>query len=213
MRILAVLLGVTGCLWAQPYDLLLKGGHMIDLANGIDEVRDIAVTGNRIARSAANIPASQARRTVDLRGYYVTPVLIDLHTHVYLKGRASTVVADDAVLPHGTTTIIDAGVAGWKTFDDFKATVIDRSQVRILALLNIVASGMHDDRNLENNVEEMDPQAAAAKIREFPDILVGAKNRAFQPAGLGGDRAGHRSGPVGRQAGHARQFDSQQHGP
>ena len=118
---------------------------MIDPANGVDEIRDVAVTGNRIARVAPDIPASGARRVVDVQGYYVTPGLVDLHTHVYLKGRASTVVADD-VLAHGTTTIVDAGVSGWKNFDDFKATVIDRARVRILALLNIVGGGMNDDQ-------------------------------------------------------------------
>src|SRR5690242_6579210 len=146
----------ASALWAQSYDLLLKGGHVIDPANGIDAVRDVAIANGRIARVAANIAASEARRAVDVQGYYVTPGLIDLHTHVYLKGRASTVVADD-VLAHGTMTIVDAGVAGWKTFDDFKATVIDHARVRILALLNIVGSGMHDDQGKENNVADMDP--------------------------------------------------------
>jgi dihydroorotase len=183
MRISGLLIFAAVTLWGQPYDLLLKGAHVIDPANGIDEVRDLAITGNRISRSAANIPASEARQTVALQGYYVTPGLVDLHTHVYLKGRASTVVADDAVLPHGTTTIVDAGVAGWKNFDDFKATIIDRSQVRILALLNIVGSGMNDDQRKENVVEDMDPRATAAKILQFPEILVGVKTAHFSLPG------------------------------
>jgi dihydroorotase len=183
MRILGLLLFVTVTAWGQRYDLLLKGGHVIDPANGIDEVRDIAVLGNRIARSAASIPASEARKAINLQGYYVTPGLVDLHTHVYLKGRASTVVADDAVLPHGTTTIVDAGVAGWKNFEDFKATIIDRSQVRILALLNIVGSGMNDDQSKESIVEDMDPRATAAKILEYPEILVGVKTAHFNLPG------------------------------
>ena len=183
MRILGLLLFTAGAIFGQRYDLLLKGGRVIDPANGIDAVRDIAIAGNRIARSAADIPAAEARQTVHLDGYYVTPGLIDLHTHVYLKGRASTVVADDAVLPHGTTTIVDAGVAGWKNFDDFKATIIDRSQVRILALLNIVGGGMNDDQRRENNVEDMDPRATAAKILQYPDILVGVKTAHFSLPG------------------------------
>jgi dihydroorotase len=173
---------MAGAAWAQPYDLVIKGGHVIDPANGVDGIRDVALTGNRIARIAANIPQSAARRTVDVQGYYVTPGLIDLHTHVYLKGRASTVVADD-VLAHGTTTIVDAGVAGWQTFDDFKATVIDRARVRVLALLNIVGSGMHDDQSKENHVAEMDPSAAAAKIKQYSGILVGVKSAHFSLAG------------------------------
>ncbi|MCC6390525.1 MAG: hypothetical protein IT167_07970 [Bryobacterales bacterium] len=158
--------------FGQPYDLLLKGGHVIDPANNIDAIRDVAIARGKIARVAADIPAGQARRTVDVQRLYVTPGLIDLHTHVYLKGRSSTVVADDAVLPHGTTTIVDAGVAGWKTFDDFKSTVIDHAQVRILAFLNIVGSGMHDDQSKENLVADMDPRATAAKIAQYPNILL-----------------------------------------
>ena len=194
----------ASALWAQSYDLLLKGGHVIDPANGIDAVRDVAVANGRIARVAANIAASEARRAVDVQGYYVTPGLIDLHTHVYLKGRASTVVADD-VLAHGTTTIVDAGVAGWKTFDDFKATVIDHARVRILALLNIVGSGMHDDQSKENNVAEMDPAAAAAKIKQYPDILVGVKSAHF---GLPGWASVERAIEAGRLAGKPVMLDS-----
>lgn len=173
---------LAGAAWAQQYDLVLKGGHVIDPANGVDEVRDVALAGRRIVRVAADIPASTARRIVHLKGYYVTPGLIDLHTHVYLKGRTSTVVADD-VLPCGTTTIVDAGTSGWKNFDDFKATVIDRSTVRLLALLNIVGGGMNDDQGKENNVADMDPAATAAKIKQYPDILVGVKTAHFSLPG------------------------------
>jgi len=184
MRTKALLLSWTaGVAWGQQYDLVLKGGHVIDPANGVDGIRDVAIAGNKIARAAANIPVSDARRAVDVKGYYVTPGFVDLHTHVYLKGRSSTVVADDAVLPHGTTTIVDAGVAGWKNFDDFKATIIDRAQVRILALLNIVGSGMNDDQRKENIVEDMDPRATAAKIAQYPDILVGVKTAHFSLPG------------------------------
>ena len=182
--------------WAQPYDLVLKGGHVIDPANGVDGIRDVALAGGRIARVAADIPAGAARRLLDVQGYYVTPGLVDLHTHVYLKGRASTVVADD-VLAYGTTTIVDAGVAGWKNFDDFKTAVIDRSRVRVLALLNIVGSGMHDDQRKENDVADMDAAAAAAKIKQYPDILVGVKSAHFS---LPGWAAVERAIAAGRMA-------------
>jgi dihydroorotase len=177
-----VLLWAVGAAWAQQYDLVIKGGHVIDPANGVDAVRDVAIAGTKIARVAAEIPATAARRVVEVPGYYVTPGLVDLHTHVYLKARASTVVADD-VLAFGTTTIMDAGTSGWKTFDDFKATVIDRSRVRVLALLNIVSTGMHDDQAKENIVEDMDPAAAAAKIKQYPGILMGVKSAHFSLPG------------------------------
>lgn len=169
--------------FGQTYDLLLKGGHVLDPANGVDDVRDVAIAGGKIAAISANIPESRAKAVRNVDGHYVAPGLIDLHTHVYLKGRSSTVQADQSVLPHGVTTIVDAGVSGWKTFDDFKATVIDRSRVRILALLNIVSTGMHDDQTLEFKVEDMDPKAAAEKATKHPETIVGIKSAHFGPPG------------------------------
>ena len=71
---------------AQTYDLLLKGGHVIDPANEIDQVIDIAITSNRIAKVASDIPAEQAKKTVDVSGLHVVPGLIDLHGHTYGPG-------------------------------------------------------------------------------------------------------------------------------
>src|SRR5436190_18004180 len=93
---------------AQTYDLLLKGGHVIDPANSIDRVMDVAVSAGKIARVAERISATEAKKTVDVAGLYVTPGLIDIHTHVYVGGRPAAVFPDDAVLPTGTTTIVDA---------------------------------------------------------------------------------------------------------
>src|SRR6478736_1688302 len=110
MRILSVCLIFAGLLTGQSYDLLLKGGHVSDPANNIDRVKDVA-----------------------LIGLYVTPGLIDMHTHVYTRGRASTLFPDDTSLVAGSTTVVDAGVSGWRNFDDFKKTIIDKSQTRVLA--------------------------------------------------------------------------------
>src|SRR5215472_941608 len=113
---------------AQTYDLLIKGGHLIDPANRIDSVLDIAVSGNRIARVAASIPASQARKLIDAAGLYVTPGLVDLHAHVY--GYEGWLLPDDTALLAGTTTVVDAGGSGWRTFDDFRRTTIAHSRTR-----------------------------------------------------------------------------------
>src|SRR6266581_5009459 len=86
IRIILACLTAAGLLSAQTYDLLLKGGHLIDPANRIDRVMDVAVSGDKIARVAESIPAGQARKTVDVSGLYVTPGLVDIHTHVYVKG-------------------------------------------------------------------------------------------------------------------------------
>jgi len=100
----------SSLLSAQTYDLLIKGGHVIDPANRIDRVMDVAVSGNRIARVAAAIPPSQGRKVIDAAGLYVTPGLIDLHAHVY--GYDGSLFPDDTALIAGTTTVVDAGGSG-----------------------------------------------------------------------------------------------------
>ena len=157
---------------AQSYDILLQGGHVIDPANGIDQAMDVAISGDRIARVAPNLPAGQAKKVLNVKGLYVTPGLIDLHAHVY--GYSGSVFPDDTALMAGTTTVVDAGGAGWRTFDDFKKKIIDVSKTRVLVFLNIVGRGMLGSE-VEDNVEDMDSAKTAAKIKEHPNQIVGIK--------------------------------------
>ena len=167
---------------AQPtYDLLLKGGHVIDPANEIDEIADVAILGDRIAEVAQDIPGDSAKQVVDAAGLYVTPGLIDLHAHAF--GLPASLFPDDTSLTTGATTIVDCGGGGWRTFDRFKAEVIDRVQTRVLAFLNIVGAGMVSSA-AESNTDDMDPQAAAAKVREYPDLIVGIKKHDPGPPGF-----------------------------
>src|SRR5882672_10795160 len=153
---------------AQTYDLLIKGGHVIDPANQIDGISDIAISGNKIARVARDIGAGQAKKTIDATGLYVTPGLIDLHAHVY--GYGGALFPDDTALTTGTTTVVDAGGSGWRTFDDFQAKVIARSKTRVLVFINIVGAGMKGSA-AEDNVADMDPVATANKIKEHRDAI------------------------------------------
>jgi dihydroorotase len=164
---------------AQTYDLLIKSGHVIDPANRIDGVMDVAVSGNRIARVAPDIPASQGRKVIDAAGLYVTPGLVDLHAHVY--GYEGSLFPDDTSLVAGTTTVVDAGGSGWRTFDDFRRTVIARSSTRVLVFLNIVGHGMHT--KYESDPTDMDPQATAQKIKQNRDVIVGIKTAHFGGVG------------------------------
>lgn len=177
---------------AQSYDILLQGGHVVDPATGIDQVMDIGISGDRIARVAASLPAQQAKKVLNVKGLYVTPGLIDLHAHVY--GYSGSVFPDDTALLAGTTTVVDAGGAGWRSFDDFKKKIIEPSKTRVLVFLNIVGRGMLGTE-VEDNVEDMEPDKTAAKIRENPKDIVGIKVAHF---GLPGWVALERAVEAGR---------------
>ena len=133
----------------KTYDLLLKGGHVIDARNRISEIRDVAIKDGKIAAVAANLDSADALKTVDVTGLYVTPGLVDIHTHNYTgTGERGSYAGDNSVSPDGftfrvgVTTVADAGCAGWRNFEDFKQRIIDRSKTRILAFINIVGNGM-----------------------------------------------------------------------
>ncbi|MFC4870515.1 amidohydrolase/deacetylase family metallohydrolase [Negadavirga shengliensis] len=173
-----------GSVFAQNFDLLLKGGHVIDAKNGIDEVMDVAIKNKEIAEVAKDIPAENANKVVDVTGLYVTPGLVDMHVHVFHGTEPMSYIADGITsLPPdgftfraGVTTVVDAGSAGWRNFRLFKQQTIDRSQTRVLAFLNIVGTGMYG-RFEEQDVMDMNPAMTAHMItRLFPGILVGIKS-------------------------------------
>ena len=183
----AMLLAISGAAAQpqQPYDLLLRGGHVIDDKNHIDAVMDVAIKNGRIAQVAANLKPTDAIKTIDVRGLYVTPGLIDLHTHNYTgTGERNSYAGDLSIRPDGftfrsgVTTVIDAGCAGWRNFEDFKDRIIDRSRTRILAMLNIVGAGMRGGR-YEQNTADMDGEATAKMAARYPGLIVGIKTAHF----------------------------------
>jgi len=166
---------------SPDYDLLLKGGHVIDAKNDIDEVYDVAIKDGKIAKVAKDIPASYAVKTVVLKDMYVVPGLIDIHTHVYAgTGERNSYAGDDSVYPDGftlrggVTTIVDAGSSGWRNFEDFKDRIIDRSQTRVLAMLNIVGHGMRGAK-FEDDTTDMQAEPSAAMAKKYPNVIVGIK--------------------------------------
>jgi dihydroorotase len=163
------------------YDLLLKGGHVLDARNAVDGVMDVAIKDGKIARVARGLNARDAIKTIDVAGLYVTPGLIDLHVHVYAgTGERGSYAGDLSVYPDGftfksgVTTVVDAGSSGWRTFEDFKDRIIDRSKTRVLAMLNIVGQGMRGGR-FEQVTEDMDGAATAVVAQKFPNVVVGIK--------------------------------------
>jgi dihydroorotase len=193
-----VLAGVCGVATAaEPkYDLLIRGGRVIDPKSGTDAVRDVAVANGKIAQVAASIPAAEAKQVVDATGLLVTPGLVDLHVHVfhgteddaYLSNSYTALPPDGFVLRACTTTIADTGGAGWRNLPQFKAQVVDRAQPRVLSFLNIVGSGMKGGA-VEQNVADMDPVLAARRIRDYKDLVVGIKVAHFEGDWTAVDRA------------------------
>lgn len=164
---------------AQQYDLVLRGGRVIDPGNRVDAVLDVAISGNRIAAVAPKIAAGTAK-TVDVSGLYVVPGLIDLHAHVF--GYEGSLPPDDTALPAGTTTEVDAGGSGWRTFDEFRRTVIAGVKTRVLASINIVGAGMVGEP-AESNTADMDPVKTADAIEHNRDVIVGIKTAHFTGTG------------------------------
>ena len=182
--IAAILLGGTslgGAQTPQKYDLLLRGGHVIDARNGLDAVRDVAIADGKVALVAAKINPAEAGKTIDISGLYLTPGLIDIHTHVYTgTGESSSYAGDNSVYPDGftfrvgVTTVADAGGAGWRNFEDFKTRIIDRSRTRVLAFINIVGHGMRGGK-FEQDLADMDAEPTAAMAKKHKGLIVGVK--------------------------------------
>jgi dihydroorotase len=165
----------------QTYDLLIKGGHMIDPKNGIDEEMDIGIKEGKIALIAKEISPDTAKRVILAEGLKVCAGLIDPHTHVYVGENARTFAAGiSSVWPDafsfrsGVTTVVDAGTSGWRNFEHFKTTVIDNNQTRVLAFLNIAGGGMQG-KPFEEILEEMIPDSVYAIGKKFPEHIVGIK--------------------------------------
>ena len=192
MRNLAVAGLMTGLLAAQSpakYDLLLKGGHVIDPKNSVDAVMDVAIAQGKIARVATGIPAGEAEKVVDASGLYVTPGLIDIHAHVYLwrEPGGEAVQPDAFSFRSGVTTMVDAGSAGARNFDDFRDRIVRHSKTRVLAFLNIAAAGMGTGK--EDEIDGLDAEAAARTAKENPEIIVGFKSAHY--AGPGWESVGN----------------------
>ena len=175
------------CLFAPAlllaqYNIVIKGGHVIDPKNNIDGLMDIAIKDGKIAFVARNIDATSALQVVDATGMYVTPGLIDMHTHVYHGSNVSNgIMSGPTSLPPdgftfrvGVTTVVDAGSPGWRNFAEFKERIIDRSQTRVLAFLNIVGEGMRGDP-FEQDINDMAVRPIVECARRYPEHIVGFK--------------------------------------
>ena len=164
------------------YNTLIKGGRVIDAKNKINALLDVAIKDGKIAKVAQNIDPSLAEQTVNAKGMYVTPGLIDVHAHVfwgtqpnsYLSNGDVGVTADGFSFRSGVTTLVDCGGAGYKSFDTFKKNIIDKSRTRVLSFLNIVGEGMRGG-DYEQDISDMDYRLAAKTALDNKEHVVGFK--------------------------------------
>lgn len=172
---------LSGVAQAQEVDILIKNGHVFDAKNNLDILLDVAIADGKILQVAPSIAGENAKKIVDATGLYVVPGLIDIHTHVFVGTEPdkfangnNSLSPDDFSFKAGITTVVDAGTSGWRNFPLFKTQVIDQSKTRILAFLNIAASGMTGD-SIQQDIRDMDAAQTAEVIREYPDLIVGVK--------------------------------------
>jgi dihydroorotase len=166
---------ILPALQTPSYDLLISGGRLIDASQQISDVRDVAISNGKVARIGVGIPAGQARQVIVAAGKLVTPGLIDVHGHVY-DGIQLGVAPDIVGIPNGVTTIVDAGTTGSFTWPGFRKYVIEKSQTRVYAMLNIATIGLIGNE-LYLDASLVDPRAAIRTIEANRDRIVGIKVR------------------------------------
>jgi dihydroorotase len=164
-----------------PYELVIKGGKVIDPSQNLEAARDVAVRDGKIACVETDIPARQARQLVRAEGKIVTPGLIDLHTHVFPYVGPYGIEPDPYSVTRGVTTVVDAGTSGAFSFPAFRRFIIERAATRIRALLHVVCIGMvtggTPNMGELEDLRYCDPKLAARVARENRDLIVGFKIR------------------------------------
>jgi dihydroorotase len=161
--------------------ICIQNGHVIDPANGLDQLLNIHIENGKIA-SVDTENSKSADITIDASGLLVCPGLIDIHSHHfygtehnhYLSNGFYAVPPDGFTFRSGVTTVLDPGGAGWKNLHIFKKNVINQSKTRVLALVNIVGEGMRGNP-WEQDVTDMDPALASRAAEENSDCVVGFK--------------------------------------
>jgi dihydroorotase len=162
----------------MKYDVLLKGGTVIDPAQQLRNQQDIAITDGKIVAIERDIPANQATQTVFVAGKYVTPGLVDIHAHVYAGVTTWGIKADPVCTTTGVTTIVDAGSPGWATFPGFRDYIAQAAQTRILTYIHISGIGLvYGPVGEMHEIEYADPGKVADTLMDNRDITIGVKVR------------------------------------
>ncbi|MCL4535211.1 MAG: amidohydrolase/deacetylase family metallohydrolase [Bacteroidetes bacterium] len=160
------------------FDLLVKGGRLIDPAQDIDGVRDVAIANGKVVAVEPSLPAQQAKRVLDASGKVVTPGWVDLHVHVYWGVSHYGIEPDATCLGRGVTTAVDLGSAGANTFPAFRRFIMERARTRLYAFLNISSAGMISEAVGENEeLRFLNPELAVRVVNANRDLLMGIKVR------------------------------------
>ena len=160
------------------YDLLIKGGSVVDPVGLTTTTSDIGVTDGLIAAVGPSLRDGDANRVLDARGLLVTPGLVDLHVHVWSGVAELAIENDPHHLARGTTTVVDAGSSGANTFRGFRRYVIEPSVTRTLAFLHISGMGQLDLEIGElEDIRWARVDRAVDMARAHPDVIVGIKLR------------------------------------
>lgn len=158
------------------YDLVIKGGRLIDPAQGLDNRLDVAISGDKIALVAEAIPPSQGRQTLEATNKIVTPGLIDMHTHIYSYVFKYAVEPDVAGVRQGVTTVVDGGSAGEAIFAAIPKYIIPRSRTTVFCFLHLGSQGLTLMPELRDR-EEINLEAIASVIESYRDLIKGIKVR------------------------------------
>ena len=162
----------------MAYDLLIRGGTLIDPAQNIHANKDVAFSNGVVAEVGDDLSKTGAQEVLDASGCLVTPGMIDLHVHVFYGVSHYGIEPDPTCLAKGATTVVDAGSAGADIFPGFRKYVIDVSETRIFAQINISSQGMLTQEIGEFEIPEYaDVDKACAMIEKHRDVILGVKVR------------------------------------
>lgn len=164
----------------MKYDLILRGGRVIDPSQDLDKVTDVAFSGGRVASVGDGLTGGADVR--DVSGFIVSPGIIDLHTHVYWGGTSLGIDADEFCRESGVTTSVDTGSAGPGNFNGFRKHVIERTDARILVFLHVSFAGIYAFSKTvmvgeSEEIRLMAPNEAIEVVNANRDLIVGIKVR------------------------------------
>src|ERR1700754_2320875 len=162
----------------DKFDLVIKGGDVLDPSQSLRGKRDIGIRWGAIEAIENEIPAARAAKTIDASGKLVTPGLIDLHSHVYPYGSAIGIPADELAQFQCTTTMVSAGDAGVTNLAALRRYIVAQSRTRIYGFVHIANNGLSAFPVAElYNIDNAQMEACAMALAENPDFLIGVKVR------------------------------------